>query len=269
LQRASEERRVLLLKQLDPDKDRRLTSLLPFARNVVVAPLTAEGNPIGALILEGSATGAGHIERRVVDMISQFSAHMALALSNAWLYERVQRMAETDALTGIPNRRTFETVLDRELSRSERTGEPLTLAMFDIDHFKNLNDTYGHQAGDEVLKAAAAALREACRDFDTPARYGGEEFVVVLPSCSVKESLAVAERLRQSLGAIEIVAKVTASAGVASFPNHASDAAGLIKAADEALYESKRGGRDRVTRSRKRAPRSGRIASPETESADI
>jgi diguanylate cyclase (GGDEF)-like protein len=155
-------------------------------------------------------------------------------------------------LTGISNRRTFESTLERELSRATRNGEQLTLAMFDIDHFKKLNDTYGHQTGDDVLKKVAAALAEACRDFDTPARYGGEEFALILPSCSTKESLAVGERLRAAISEIDAVRAITASAGVATFPIHASDAQSLIKAADEALYESKRGGRDRVTRSRRR-----------------
>jgi diguanylate cyclase (GGDEF)-like protein len=188
-------------------------------------------------------------------MLKQFAAHGALALRNAWLLEQVQRMAETDALTGIANRRTFEGLLERELSRAERSGEQLTLVMFDIDHFKSLNDTYGHQAGDEVLKKAAASLADACRDFDTAARYGGEEFAAILPACTTSESLVVAERLREAFGDIEFEVPITASAGVATFPVHAADAKGLVKAADEALYESKRAGRARVTRSRRRGRR--------------
>ncbi|MDQ4065430.1 MAG: GGDEF domain-containing protein, partial [Actinomycetota bacterium] len=177
--------------------------------------------------------------------------------------------AETDALTGIANRRTFEATLEREMSRAARNGEQLTLAMFDIDHFKKLNDTYGHQLGDDVLKKVAAALVEASRDFDTPARYGGEEFAVVLPSCSARESLAVAERLRKSLSEIaDVPVEITASSGVATFPQHAGDIEGLIKAADEALYESKRAGRDRVTRSRRRA-RARKAASTPSTTVDI
>jgi two-component system, cell cycle response regulator len=250
--KASTDRHPQLKKQLDPDVDPRLAALLPFARNIAIFPMTAEGKPVGVLAVEHSGR-TGRIERRVVDMVSQFVSHAALALENASLYQLVQKQAETDALTGIPNRRTFESTLEREMSRAARSGEQVTLAMFDIDHFKSLNDTYGHQTGDDVLKKVAQALAITCRDFDTPARYGGEEFAVILPSCSSKESLAVAERLREAIAQIDAVTPVTASSGVATFPTHAADLQSLIKAADEALYESKRGGRDRVTRSRRRA----------------
>lgn len=245
-------RELQLKKHLDPETDPRLATLLPFARNVAVFPMVAEGESLGVLAIEHPGRAA-RIERRVVEMVKQFVSHAALTLQNAQLYEQVQKQAETDALTGIANRRTFEAALEKELSRAARNGEQVTLAIFDIDHFKSLNDTYGHQTGDEVLKKVAAALAQTSRDFDTPARYGGEEFVVVLPSCSSKESLMVAERLRSSISDIETVTPVTASAGVATFPTHASDLQGLVKAADEALYESKRAGRDRVTRSRRRS----------------
>jgi diguanylate cyclase (GGDEF)-like protein len=262
---ASEQRTVQLKKQLDPEKDPRLAALLPFARNVAVFPLAAEGKAVGVLAVEHPGR-TGRIERRVVDMVMQFTAHAALSMENARLYQQVQKQAETDALTGISNRRTFESALERELSRAARNGEQLTLAMFDIDHFKSLNDTYGHQVGDEVLKKVANALALTCRDFDTPARYGGEEFVVILPSCSSKESLMVAERLRKAIAEIDAVTPVTASSGVATFPTHASDMYALIKAADEALYESKRGGRDRVTRSRRRGRKPA--GTSETEQVD-
>ncbi len=240
-----------LKKQLDPETDPRLAALLPFARNVAVFPMIAEGESLGVIAVEHPGRTA-RIERRIVEMVAQFVTHAALTLQNAQLYQQVQKQADTDALTGIANRRTFEAALEKELSRAARNGEQVTLAIFDIDHFKALNDTYGHQTGDEVLKKVAAALAGASRDFDTPARYGGEEFVVVLPSCSSKESLMVAERLRRSISDIQTVTPVTASAGVATFPTHAGDLQALVKAADEALYESKRAGRDRVTRSRRR-----------------
>jgi two-component system, cell cycle response regulator len=245
-------RSPLLRKQFDGDVDKRLATLMPMARNVVVVPLFAEGNPIGVLAAEYPQK-TGRIERRIVAMLSQFAAHASLALRNAWLLQQVQKMADTDALTGVANRRMFEETLARELSRSMRNGEQVTLMMIDVDHFKKFNDEYGHLAGDAILRGVGRKLVEGSRDFDTPARYGGEEFAVILPSCSSRESLAVTERLRKSISAIEAPSKVTASAGVATFPIHASDPDSLIKAADEALYESKRSGRDRVTRSRRRA----------------
>jgi two-component system, cell cycle response regulator len=260
MQRAWDTHNVLLVKQLDADADPQLSMLMPFARNLVVAPLFAEGNPLGVLAVEYAPGEGPRIERRVVDMVQQFCAHAALALRNAWLLQQVQKMADTDALTGISNRRTFETYLEREVSRAGRNGEQVTLVMFDIDHFKSINDTHGHQTGDEVLKKVAATLANGCRDFDVPARYGGEEFAIVLPSCSAKESLVVAERLRRSIGEAENPVAITASAGVATFPTHAADPERLIAAADEALYESKRAGRDRVTRSRRRGRSAARPA---------
>jgi two-component system cell cycle response regulator len=260
--KACTERRYQLKKQLDPETDPRLTALLPFARNLAIFPMTVEGKALGALVVEHPGR-ASRIEKRVVDMVTQFVAHAALASEKASLYQFVQMQAATDALTGIPNRRTFESVLERELSRATRNGEQVTLAIFDIDHFKSFNDTYGHQTGDDVLKKVARALASTCRDFDTAARYGGEEFVVILPSCSSRESLSVAERLRTAISEIEAEAPVTASSGVATFPTHASDLLSLVKAADEALYESKRGGRDRVTRSRRRGRRSSELADAE------
>jgi diguanylate cyclase (GGDEF)-like protein len=249
---AFESHTTALIKKPDPEENPSLAALMPFARNVVVVPLFAEGSPVGVLILEHPSKTA-RIERRLVVMVEQFAAHAALTIRNAWLLEQIQRLAETDALTGVANRRVFEDTLQKEMARSERNGDQLTLLMVDVDHFKSFNDTHGHQEGDNVLKGVAAALRETSREFDVVARYGGEEFAVILPSCSTKESLVAAERLRKSISEVKAAAPVTASGGVATFPAHATDMNALIKAADEALYESKRAGRDRVTRSRRRA----------------
>lgn len=256
-----------LRKKLDPEVDPRITSIMPFVQNAIVIPLFAEGERTGAVILEHPRSAGGRLEKRVMKMIEQFCAHGALALRNSELQQEVKRLADTDGLTGLANRRTFERSLERELSRAARNGEPVTLMMVDVDHFKHFNDTYGHQAGDEVLRQVGAALENGSRDFDTPARYGGEEFAVILPACSSKESLKTGERLRTLVGSVDAVAPVTASAGVATYPVHATDAHDLIKAADEALYESKQAGRDRLTRSRRRAVRSTKPQSAHTDSA--
>ena len=238
----------LLLRRLG-ENDPRLALLLPMARNLVVVPMFAEAQPIGALVVEH---GDGRIERRLVSMLTQFASHAALALRNAWLAEQVQRMADTDSMTGLANRRTFARSLEREVARASRRHEPLSLAMIDVDHFKRINDEHGHPTGDEVLQRVAAAIKKECRGFDIPARYGGEEFAVVLPDCSSRESLRVVERLRKSLEHLGMPFAVTASAGVATFPTHATSAEALVHAADEALYASKEAGRDRSTRSRRR-----------------
>lgn len=258
VRRALAQHDAVLVKEVDETENPRLAALLPAARNVVLVPLYAEGEAIGVLVLE-YARKVPRIERRVVTMLGQFAAHGALAIRNAWLLGEIQKLAETDALTGVANRRTFGLTLDRELSRATRSGEQVSLVMIDIDHFKSLNDTYGHQAGDEVLRVMAKALADDSREFDTVARYGGEEFAAILPSCSPDEALLAAERLRLTIAQADTVREITASAGVATFPDDAADANGLVHAADNALYESKRRGRDRVTRYRK----------PEAEEATI
>ena len=240
---------TLLVRNLDPESDPWLTSLMPDAENLVVVPLSAEGRPLGALVLEQSDLAGGRIQRRVVSGLERSASYAALALRNAWLLEQVQRLAATDGLTKIANRRTFESTLEREIARATRSAEHVSLVMVDIDHFKSLNDTHGHQAGDEVLRNVAAALAIECRDFDTPARYGGEEFAVVLPGCGPDEAFGIAERLRAAVAAAPSVVPITASAGVATFPGQAGDADTLVRAADDALYESKRAGRDRTTSS--------------------
>jgi len=245
---AHEAHATQLVRGLDVDADPWLARLLPDAQDLVVVPLVAEGKPLGALVLEQSS-GSGRISRRVVTALERSASYAALALRNAWLLEQVQRLAATDGLTKIANRRTFEATLEREVARATRSAEHVSLVMVDIDHFKSLNDTHGHQAGDEVLRNVAAALSCECRDFDTPARYGGEEFAIVLPGCGPEEAAAIAERLRRAVAAAPSIVPITASAGVATYPGHAGDADTLVRAADEALYQSKNAGRDRTTQS--------------------
>jgi two-component system, cell cycle response regulator len=244
VRRAWRAREPMLAHKLDPQEDRRIVSILPFARNVVVAPLFAEGQPIGVLVAECPRQT---IERRAVTMIGQFGSHAALALRNAWLLEKVQRLADTDPLTGVANRRSFAAALSRELSRATRSREAVSLIMLDVDHFKKYNDRYGHQAGDRVLVEIANCLQQESRTFDTVARYGGEEFSLILPSCSVVEARSAAERLVSSVRKLECEEPITVSAGVATFPMHASNGRAMIRAADEALYSSKHNGRNQVT----------------------
>ena len=239
-------REDLLVRRVDPDTDPRLASAVPDARNLLIVPLFAEGTPLGVVALEHSSR-SGTIKRWTVSMVRQFATHSALALRNVWLLEEVQRMAETDSLTGVANRRVFETALRRELSRSSRRADHVGLLMLDVDHFKRFNDVHGHQAGDAVLQGVGKTLAANCRDFDTVARYGGEEFAVILPGCAPEECLAVADRLRELISQVQAEDPVTVSVGVATFPSHGLEAEELIKAADDALYRSKRAGRDRTT----------------------
>jgi diguanylate cyclase (GGDEF)-like protein len=239
-------RRTRLVGGLDPNEDALLDMLMPGARNLVVVPLSSEGHSIGALIIERQLKGS-RIERRVVGMLERFAAHGALSLRNAWLLEQVQRIAASDALTGLANRGTLQEALGRDLARALRESGTLSLLMLDVDHFKAVNDHFGHQAGDVVLQRVAKRLDEASRAGDLPGRYGGEEFAVLLPDTDLHAALMVAERLRAAVAEDVEAPVVTVSVGVATFPNDAMDADGLVRAADAALYASKRSGRDRVT----------------------
>ena len=244
---AGDGRRTLLLSKLDPAADPWLGALLPDAGNLVVSPLLTEHHAIGVLVGEVPRRMGARIEHRVVAMVERFVSYGTLALVNGWLLERVQRMAATDGLTGVANRRTFEETLGKEIARAGRRGDDLSLLMLDIDHFKRLNDTHGHQTGDAVLRRVARTLGESCREFDTAARYGGEEFAVVLPGTTPEQAAVIAERLRAALAGDATEPRVTVSIGAASFPTAATGPDELIAAADKALYASKHRGRDRVT----------------------
>jgi two-component system, cell cycle response regulator len=166
--------------------------------------------------------------------------------------EALRDQATTDPLTGLPNRRTLVETLDRELERSRRVEAACAVVFVDLDHFKRVNDTHGHAAGDAVLREAASAMRATLRPYDVVGRFGGEEFVVVLPGCDAAGAQAAAERLRVSIAATavavgETTLRVTCSLGVAVGGAHSEgDREALLAAADAALYEAKKSGRNRV-----------------------
>ncbi|MEJ7577114.1 MAG: diguanylate cyclase [Pyrinomonadaceae bacterium] len=162
--------------------------------------------------------------------------------------DTLEEAAFTDHLTGLANRRRFERQLEREISRAARHDHPFCLLLIDIDNFKRVNDTFGHNAGDEALRRLAAALQGGTRGMDMSARVGGEEFGVILPETTLERGLDVAERLRAAIKAMEIpeVGRITASLGIAEFPSDAPGADELFSLADNALYEAKNNGRDCV-----------------------
>jgi diguanylate cyclase (GGDEF)-like protein len=189
------------------------------------------------------------------DLFGYLAGQATLSIENVDLHETIQEQAITDELTGLFNVRQFHSRLDNEIERAERFGTPLSLVMLDIDKFKSVNDTYGHQQGDRVLVEVARVLRRLSRDVDLPARYGGEEMAVVLPQTDLGGAELGAERMRAAIEGMQIqrldgggLLPITASFGVASFPAQAADKTSLIAAADEALYRAKRGGRNRVER---------------------
>jgi diguanylate cyclase (GGDEF)-like protein len=176
-----------------------------------------------------------------------------VSIENSDMHQTVQRQAVTDELTGLANVRQLHGVLQHELERARRFESPLGLVMLDIDDFKKVNDTYGHQQGDVVLASVARVLRDLSRDIDEPARYGGEEMAVVLPQTDTEGAAQLAERMREGVEALRVPRvdgqghlAVRASFGVASVPFNAGDTESLIAAADAALYRAKRAGKNRV-----------------------
>ncbi len=247
LTRCHVEHAPVLTAGLTEAADPWLTQVLPAAGNLVVLPLIVDSRPVGTLVMEQDLAHSSRVERRVVGILERFASQAALALRGAWLMEAVQAQASQDGLTGVANRRSFDVALDLEIQRASRGSGPMSLILFDIDHFKRLNDTHGHQAGDQVLREVAAVLRHHCRDIDTIARYGGEEFAVILPQCGEGAALQTAERLLVELSVAPTMVPVTASAGVATWGTGLIEGAQLLAAADVALYRSKHAGRNRAT----------------------
>jgi diguanylate cyclase (GGDEF)-like protein len=246
IRRAWAAKNPVLARSVDPSDDPMLTALFPRGRNLIVLPMVTERGPVGAMVLEHPARLGSRAQQRLVSMLERFTSHAELALRNAWLNEQLERMAATDGLTGVANRRTFGIILEKELDRATRADGPLGLILLDIDHFKRLNDHHGHQAGDLVLRRVAETLVNVARSYDTVARYGGEEFAIIVPGAAAEQSAGVAERMRRAVADIDAVEAVTVSAGVAAFPSDGGDPVTLVKRADEALYRSKREGRNRV-----------------------
>ena len=189
-----------------------------------------------------------------MEFFTAVADQVGLAVQNARLHEQTVALSITDPLTGVPNRRHLFQQLEAEIARAARFSTPLTMLMIDIDHFKHLNDTEGHPAGDDVLRRVCQLLRQNLRKVDTLARYGGEEFVVLLPQISREEAIEVAEKLRRSIsegnlehGKSQPGGKVTISIGLSTLPHDAIEQTKLVDCADSALYASKRGGRDKVT----------------------
>ncbi len=188
------------------------------------------------------------------DLFAYLARQAAVSLENVGLHETVERQAVTDELTGLANRRQFQDTLTRETERARRFDVPIGLVMIDIDNFKSVNDTYGHQTGDVVLREVGRIVRESSREIDTPARYGGEELAMVLPETDVAGAFQLAERVRRGIEQLVVETpeggelRVTASFGVATQPGPGADARELVEAADAALYEAKASGKNRTVR---------------------
>ena len=246
-------RQTLLVRELDPSEDPVLAQGIRAATGFAVVPLFTDGLPAGALVGAFDRVRNNRVERSVIATLEQLAAHASLALRNAWLLHDVEELAVTDELTRLANRRQFEAALTRELAIAKADGTPLGFILIDLDRFKALNDTHGHLTGDEVLRRVSDLLVGVTELGDTVARYGGEEFALVLPGRDPMATAAVAERARLAIAELHLPVPVTASLGACSFPADAADGPALMRAADEAMYESKRAGRNRVTSAAGRA----------------
>jgi diguanylate cyclase (GGDEF)-like protein len=221
-------------------------------RTELCAPMVHEGRVVGVISVGGISRHYKY-EKTMLSLIGDLGS---IALHNNTLFSRVQEMANLDGLTGLYNKRFFMQRLSEEILKAEKGHYPVSLFIFDLDHFKKYNDTNGHQAGDEVLKTTGQILRDMVRPDDIPARYGGEEFIVILPQTPKDGAVVAARRLRERIAAHPYPHRerqplkiVSLSGGVATFPDDGRSGPELIEAADAALYRAKQGGRNNVCRS--------------------
>ncbi len=218
-------------------------------RCVTACPVLAEGRPVAVVVLAGDAPLDADVERLFEMLCRTFT----VALMNASAHERLARMATVDPLTGLYNRRLGLRRLHEECSRARRSGAGLGVLMIDVDHFKSVNDTYGHAAGDAVLVSVAAAVSSILREEDVLIRYGGDELLVLIPGCDSQTLESVGLRICEAVerAAVvdgDVVLRATVSIGGATYPSlDAPDEATLLRRADEALYASKRGTRNTMS----------------------
>jgi diguanylate cyclase (GGDEF)-like protein len=198
-----------------------------------------------------SAAPDGAFSESDLGPLGTLADYAATAIANARLYAELQLQSITDSLTGLSNRRNLFALAEREFQRAARFGRPLSAIMLDIDHFKRVNDTHGHAAGDQALAEVARRLRASVRNIDIVGRYGGEEFVLLLPETELAGAGLLAERLRLAIAAAPVTTvagpvPLTVSLGVAANRPAVADVAALINNADTALYAAKEAGRNRV-----------------------
>ena len=244
----NDERVFDILKQLDKE----YPSMLAYEDKIGAFPLLTEDEITGCVVAKSMIE---KLSKRDIDYLEQLTRQAAATINRANSYSTILQYATLDALTNLNNRRQFETRLGQEISITKRQGKPLCAMMIDIDFFKSVNDTYGHAAGDEVLRTVAGIIKQALRESDIPARYGGEEFAVLLPFTHLDEAKIVGERLRKSVETTPITINqetedekqinVTISMGLAEFNTQESGEA-LFERADKALYEAKTNGRNQV-----------------------
>jgi diguanylate cyclase (GGDEF)-like protein len=240
----------VVVEELARDARFMATASEAWFHSIVAVPLMIEGR-VAAVLGLGRADEP-NLGQDDYWTLTRLAAHAAVALDRAYLHQELDRLARTDGLTGLLNRRSLEEALQHELSRAQRYGSSLSLLMLDVDHFKQFNDRHGHPLGDKLLRQVAEVIRTTVREADLPARYGGEEFVVILPETELEAAMSVGERIRQGVAALggeegrsQPLGHLSVSIGVASFPCPCPTPEELVKQADAALYEAKQRGRNR------------------------
>ncbi len=222
-----------------------------FKNNFFVCiPLMIQNEIVGAINLNDNEKGTFSVGD--LDYVLNVADFLAMSISNATNFDKVKTLSITDGLTGLNNHQEMQRVLSNEFMRSRRYESPFSIVMVDLDHFKNVNDTYGHQKGDEILMTIAAILKKACRANDLAARYGGEEFILLLPEAKLQGAFIIAERIREEASRLEFSHEgksfqLTLSCGVAeldreTMKNHTE----FLNVADKALYKAKSGGRNQT-----------------------
>lgn len=211
------------------------------------------GGAIAGMVLIGKRDKGYWYNEEIRKLLLVYVGLTASALQRVRLIDITRRAAITDSLTGAYNRRFFDEMLKKQIALAKRRNEPLGLILADLDHFKNINDTYGHIAGDQALQQIASIMKNSIRSSDILSRYGGEEFVIIMPSIDISNAIKKAEGLRRhiesfqfQIGSAGQPPQITISIGVSSFPDHGTEYETLIAAADLALYKAKKGGRNRV-----------------------
>lgn len=231
-------------------RNQRLAHLDTNARSVVCVSLRSLRVTIGMLFVTSDEPNA--FSESQIELLKAFADRIGFPIQKLRVQEGLQGLAYTDGMTGLYNFRYFRNHLEDEIKRSMRYNRPVSLIILDLDGFKEINDRYGHPAGDRLLLDVANIIRNSVRETDLPARYGGEEFVIICPETESDDAVTVAQRIRTTVEVTRFYLTpdercgITLSAGVASFPTNASDDSTLMHAADYALYRAKRAGKNRV-----------------------
>ena len=215
-------------------------------KSYILVPLLSKHTHFGSLIVFSSRENISNSE---LNFLGLFAKQIELAITIADLFQAVKEQAITDGMTGLYNRRYFEEYIKKEAIRAMRQNQKFTVIGLDLDHLKQINDTYGHNYGDIAIKAIAEVLKNNARSIDIAARMGGEEFNLILPGVDIEGGCIAAERIRKAIESVELekIGHITASLGVATYPDQSDDLEELLELTDQAMYESKRNGRNRVT----------------------